>query len=329
MTDAADDTMKVMLSAAPPLKRLTRPSVLPPLRICARDIAIVSAVARYRFLDSGQISQLDGGSHAQVLRRLKALWAHGFLDRPRHQHAYLAAFGDEGNHALVYGLGRLGVRLLAETGVAVNDKLSWTQKNSRAGAPFLAHTIETAQAMIHFAAAAHAAGLRLIDHHELLPLLPEKTRALKNPFCARVSFSLPKQRAPRVIGVAADRLFSIAHGDARRNYALELDRGTMDINARSLAKASFRRKLLGYFHLWKQGLHAAQWNMKSFRVLTITNSMKRIEHMIAAQNDVTNGTATGLFLYSLPSEIARHGALGPAWLNATGERITLIDGETH
>ena len=326
MSKRPNGTIKNMLLTSP-LKRLSRPSSPPAFRMTARDVAIIEHVSRYRFLTSTLIAELDGGSHAQVLRRLRNLWAAGFLDRPKHQHAYLANWTAEGNRPLAYALGRRGAKLLRERGIGANDKLDWTQKNSRVGALHLAHTIEAAEAMIAFATAAHSAGLRLIDHHELP--LPETTRALKNPFHIRVTVSLPQRRAPLQIGVIPDRLFSIARGDTRRNYALELDRGGMAIKAKSLRKASFRSKLLGYFHLWKAGLHTEQWAMKSFRCLVITTSAKRIEHMIAAQNEITGGSATGLFLYSLPAEIAAHGALGPAWVNAKGDRVTLIDGDTQ
>jgi hypothetical protein len=316
-----------MPPVAPPLKRLSRPAEPPAFRLTPRDVSIVAAVSRYRFLNSKQIAQLDGGSYVQVLRRLKALWAHGYLDRPRHQHAYLAAWSDEGNKPLTYALATRGARLLKEHGVVANDKLDWTQKNKRVGAVHLAHTLETAAVMLHFARAADAAGLRLIDHHELLPYLPEKTRSLQNPFRVRVTVTLPGKPKPLAIGVCPDRLFSIAHGDLRRNYALELDRGTESINAKSLTKSSYRRKMLGYFHLWKDGLLPAQWAMKSFRILVIAPSEKRISNMMAVQNDVTGGAASGLVLYALPSDIETHGALGPAWRTASGERVALHDPE--
>ncbi len=327
MTHKRDATMKGMPPVAAPLKRLSRPAVLPAFRVTPRDVAIVAAVSRYRFLTSAQIAALDGGSRIQVLRRLKALWAHGLLDRPLHQHAYLAAWSDEGNRPLAYALGTRGAKLLREHGIAVSDKLDWTQKNSRVGALHLAHTLETASAMLHFAAGASAAGLRLIDHHELIPFLPEKTRRLHNPFCIRVTVSVPGSPKPHVIGTTPDRLFSLVSGDERRNFALELDRGEMSVNAKSLKKSSYRRKLIGYFNLWKQKRHTELWGFQSFRVLTIAPSEKRIANMIAAQNEVTGGSASGLFLYALFSDIATHGALGPAWRTGNGERVALNDGD--
>lgn len=147
----------------PPLKRLTRPTAPPGLRITERDIAILIAVARFRFLTSQQIARVVGGSAKALLVRLKLLFYHALLDRPSHQHAQLAMFFDDGNRPLVYGLARKGAHLLAELGYAVDGRLDWTTKNARATSQFLAHTIEIANIMIDVAAAAgEARGLQRI-----------------------------------------------------------------------------------------------------------------------------------------------------------------------
>lgn len=317
-----------MATANPaPLKRLSRPKKLPGLRITARDLAILTEVARFRFLSSAQIARLIGGSEATLLVRLKLLFYHVYLDRPRHQHAQLALFFDEGNRPLVYGLARRGAQLLSEQGAAVDASLDWTTKNARATAAFLAHTLETADAMIAFDEACRASGsAHLIDHHALVPFMPEATRRLSDPFRCRVEVRTAGQALPIPIAVVPDRLFSLAYADGtRHNYALELDRGTMDIRAKRLAgKSSFRRKLIGYFHAWRERRHSERWGFKSFRILTITTSEKRIASMRAAQAEVTHGSVPGLFLYTTQDRLAEHGAFGDAWQNGAGEVVRLI-----
>lgn len=311
----------------PPLKRLTRPTAPPGLRITERDIAILIAVARFRFLTSQQIARVVGGSAKALLVRLKLMFYHALLDRPSHQHAQLAMFFDDGNRPLVYGLARKGAHLLAELGYAVDGRLDWTTKNARATSQFLAHTIEIADVMIDVDLAVRGdAGLRLVDHHDLLPTFPADRRSLGDPFRCHVNVRLPGQAKSIAIGVVPDRLFSIAYANAtRHNYAVEIDRGTMDINAKRLVgKSSFRRKLIGYFHAWREGKTTEAWGFKSFRILTVTPSDKRIANMIAAQNDVTGGVAPGLFLYSTADAIAVNGAIGAAWVNDAGERVSLL-----
>ena len=320
--------MKRMAIPSPaPLKRLSRPKYPQRLRITARDMDILRAVARFRFLSSEQIVSVVGGSPATLAVRLKKLFRNAYLDRPRNQHVQLAQFFDEGNRPLVYGLARKGAQLLAEDGVAIDAKLDWTTKNQRATAAFLAHTLETADAMLAFDRACRAAeSVRLVDHHALLPFMPEATQRLRDPFRCRVEVRTKGQALPLSIAVVPDRLFSLAHADGtRRNYALELDRGTMDIRARRLAgKSSFRRKLIGYYTAWKERRHTEHWNFNSFRVLTVTTSEKRLANMLAAQHEVTNGTVPGLFLYTTQDRLAEHGAFGDAWLNGACELVRLI-----
>lgn len=320
--------MKRMAIPSPaPLKRLSRPKYPQRLRITARDMDILRAVARFRFLSSEQIVSVVGGSPATLAVRLKKLFRNAYLDRPRNQHVQLAQFFDEGNRPLVYGLGRKGARLLAESGEGIDPRLDWTTKNRRATASFLAHTLETADAMIAFDLACRAAAsVRLIDHYELLPFMPEATRKLRDPFRCRVEVRVKGQALPLPIAVVPDRLFSLAYPDGtRHNYALELDRGTMDIRAKRLAgKSSFRRKLIGYHEAWRARKHTERWNFKSFRILTLTSSEKRLATMLAAQREVTDGALPGLFLYTTRDRIAAHGVLGDAWINGAGAPVRLI-----
>ena len=118
--------------------------------------------------------------------------------------------------------------------------------------------------------------------------------------------ALKTAREALTIGVIPDRVFSLAFEDRTRlNFALELDRGTMDIKSRQLVgKSSFRRKLLGYYQLWKEGLHTSQWGFKAFRVLTVTPSEKRIENMIAVQKEIVGEQGSNLFLFTTPTRLS-------------------------
>lgn len=314
-------------SRLPVFERADAPA---PFTLTQRDMAIVAAVARFRFLSSEQIARLVGGSHQQILRRLRLLFDHGYLDRPEAQKVQLAYVIDSGNRPVVYGLARNGARLLAEVGAPFADRLDWTTKNKRATPLFLAHTLETAEAMIAFElACALQDDARLIDHHALLPLLPEATRGAREPFQCRVSINVPGERSPVTISIVPDRLFSIAFTDATRfNFALELDRGTMDINARRLTgKSSIRRKILGYHRSWLDRRHTEVWGFRSFRVLFITPSDARLNNMLEVQRKVVGSQGSNLFLFSTPQRIAMNGALGAAWVSGKGEVVSLANPE--
>ena len=179
--------------------------------------------------------------------------------------------------------------------------------------------------MIAFELACREEGApELIDHHDLLPYLPEETRDDDAPFHARVT--LKTAREALTIGVIPDRVFSLAFADRTRlNFALELDRGTMDIKSRQLAgKSSFRRKLLGYYQLWKNGLHTSQWGFKAFRVLTVTPSEKRIENMLAVQREIVGEQGSNLFLFTTPKRLAEKSPLADVWVTGKGAQTALL-----
>ena len=118
----------------------------PPFQLTPRDKDILRAVARFRFLNSGHICRLIPGSDKNIRNRLKALFEHGFLDRPECQYDHYRPGG--GSSLLVYGLGEEGARLLAhEDGFVKGRHVSWGEKNKSVGRPFLEHTLRVATAV--------------------------------------------------------------------------------------------------------------------------------------------------------------------------------------
>ena len=319
--------MPSTLTGAPRPNRLDRPADPRPFRVTPRDVLILRQVARFRFLTTTQIARLVPGSDQRIGRRIRLLFFHGFLDCPRVQRQQLAHVFEAGNFPLVYGLALKGAQLIAADVAWVNPGLDWSTNNRRATAPFLAHTIETADVMIGFDwHCGKSAALRLLDHHELLPLMPEANRLPRrhhNPFKLTPTVSLPGEREPVAIAVVPDRLFSLASTTQRSNYALELDRGEMDIESRKLiGKSSIRRKFIGYWHAWRQDLHTEQWGFKSFRVLFVTPTETRLQNMVTALNKVVPG-GSNLFLFTTPQRLATTGALGPVWTSGKGEVTAL------
>ncbi len=304
-----------------PIKRLSRPEAPRGFRVTDRDIDILRLVARFRFLNSALVIKFLGGSPQQILRRLQGLYAHAWVDRPVQQYLHLAKLG---NPPLVYGLGRQGAKMLAELGMPIDPALDWTWKNSQATAPFLAHTLDVAEAVCAFEHACRAGDARLIDHHELLPLMPQKTQELRDPFKLRVSLR-SGLKTPLSLAVIPDRLFSVALTDqTRHNFALELDRGTMPIvSKRNTERSSFGQKLAAYHFAWKEKRHTEAWGFQNFRILTVTTSEARIETMLNAQPKITNENAPGLFLYSTPERITHHGAFDN-WTNGKGDIVSLL-----
>lgn len=309
----------------PSMKRLTRPATPPRShRITPRDLVILHAIAAYRFMSSEQVYQYltisdPTTSHQQVRRRLQWLYYTGALDRPAHQALICGTFSH-----LIYGLGRDGARLIAEAGQPVDAHLQWMLKNARATAPFILHTLATTGTMLAFERDCRAAQLHLLDHHDQLALFPVETQGLDDPFRLRVT--IKQDNKPMTLSAIPDRLISIVRSDNHRyNFCLEIDRGTMSVAARRVAKSSFARKIMAYHAAWKDGRHKLQWSMQGFRVATIAPSEKRIEHMLAAQRKITENTVAALFVYTTAARLEAEGPLAPIWQTSEHDGISLID----
>lgn len=327
--------MNPMQAIAPPApgRRFQRRHNPPPFRVTPRVLAILEALHRYGLLTSQQIARLDGGSQQKVLRILQLCFDHRLVDRPGAAQLHpLSPYFDA--RPLVYALSRKGAHLLADAGLEINVGIDRGTRNRRA--VLIAHTITIAETLfsLHAACAAHG-GLGLADHHDLLPVLPTTARERRKPFLIQTTVQpsdfphlgrlLP---AATTIGVEPDRVFSLTLPDRSGwTFGLELDRGTERVIPKSLKGTSYLRKQLAYFDAWRGGGIIAEWGpaFRAFRILTVTTSDSRIATMLDAQERVTRGAASGLFLYTTQKRLADEGALGAIWTTAKHSRVSLLD----
>src|ERR1035437_1866799 len=121
---------------SPRLPRFKRTSAVAALELTERDREIILLVHRFRFLRSSHICSLVPGSPQQLLRRLKLLYHHGFLERPRAQLDY---YHKGGSRRMVYGLGSKGAAFLRRDLDAGFGKVRWGEKNRAVGRVFLEH----------------------------------------------------------------------------------------------------------------------------------------------------------------------------------------------
>src|SRR5713226_8429378 len=120
------------------LPRFNRATEIAAMQFEERDRDIIRLVHRHRFLRSHQIVALMGGSPQQLSRRLKLLYHHGYLERPRAQLQY---YERGGSKSIAYGLGNKGGTLLKQAlGIAVRP-VSWGEKNRSVGRIYLEHAL--------------------------------------------------------------------------------------------------------------------------------------------------------------------------------------------
>jgi len=252
-----------------------------------RDYQIIRLVHRHRFLRSDQIVSFIGGSPQQILRRLKLLYHHGYLERPRAQLQY---YERGGSKSIAYGLGNKGGVVLRQLGMTV-DSDSWNEKNHVIGRVYLEHALLVADVMVAVELACRKRGdVKLIYEDELaLPLE-------RQPFGWRVTIQNGSK-----LGVIPDRVFALEYQDAtgqsqRVHFFLEADRGTMPVVRHTLSQTSFYRKLLAYEATWTQKIHQRHLGIHRFRVLAVTTSAMRVKSLVEACSQLKRGH--GLFLFA-------------------------------
>ncbi len=288
--------------------RFRRKVSVPAPQLTERDRQIVRQVFRYRFLRSTHIAALVGGSRQQTLRRLQSLYHHGYLDRPRAQIDYYR----RGSQAMVYGLGNKGMDLLEQEEGIPQRKLDWTAQNRTATRFFMEHTLAVAEAMVAIECCCRNQGIELIA---------------RSDHVLKWSVPVRYEDTTVTVGIVPDRVFGL-RGKTTPNetewFFLEADRATMPVQRRGLKQTSFARKLLAYHETWRRKILAADF--PRFRVLTVTTSPERVEHLLKASCTVSYGNGSGLFLFTHQKDFHHQAdVLALPIINGRGELITLAE----
>ena len=229
-----------------------------------------------------------GGSPQRLLRRLKLLYHHGYLERPRCQ---IDLYYRPGSRHIIYGLGNKSLAFLKQELNVDFREASWGEKNSGVGRIFLEHALLVSDVMVSLELACRK--------HDDVTLLYEDELALRSerqPFQWRV-----KAQDGVKLGVIPDRVFALEYLDQnaqpqRVHFFLEADRGTMQVVRSGLTQTSFYRKLLAYEATWTQKIHQRRLGIHRFRVLTVTTVAARVKSLLEACSQLKRGH--GLFLFA-------------------------------
>lgn len=276
-------------SPAPPKKRVV---------VQARDMEIFKNLADYRFLDARQIELLHPGRGGPRYnqRRLQYLFHHGYIDRPPSQLSYYRTRGH-----LIYALGRKGADAIYSGEPELRGRIDWQKKNAEVKFPFLDH----AMMISDFRA---ALTLALKDHPRAKISSWRQGEDLRD----RVRLKDGK------VAIVPDAFFTLEEGDDLMHFFLEADRSTMTLDR-------FLRKLQAYWQWWREGGHEKKFDIKSFRVLTITISPERKENLrnISRQAD-GRGQGSNLFLFSCEKNYSLEkpeAILLPIWQSSKDESL--------
>jgi len=292
-------------------------------RLTDDDVVIVRQLARHRFLRSTHIAALVGRSLDRTNDRLSRLFHAGYIDRPRAQ----LDFYPVGSAPMVYALADRGARLLIERDGVEFANVEWSRKNRKAGRPFIEHQLEIMDFYVGLQCAARAcADVQLIHPAELVAGFPDQRVAARNPFTLRVT--LPHRGVNHEMGLVPDFVFGLTLADgARRQFTLEIDRGTMPVvRSDSFRQTSFEEKMRAYLtaHAGKQ--HERQFGWKTFRVLTVTTDHRRMQSMMEALRKlrVPHSPGAPLFFFTTRDELRAADPLTRDWSDGNGRAVRLI-----
>jgi DNA-binding Lrp family transcriptional regulator len=303
--------------------RFRRASEPPAFRLTDDDVEIVRQLARYRFLRSTHIAALVRRSLDRTNDRLKNLFHAGYIDRPRAQLDY---YPTSGSAPIVYALADRGARLLRERDGIAFKNLEWSRKNRQAGRPFVEHQIEVVNFQVALESAVRdRSDVRLLGPKELTAGSRSSMRPTVNVYALRAK--LRDRGALHESRIIPDLVFGLALGDgSRRNFMVEIDRGTMPIRRSDPMQTSFEKKLRIYrtAHAMKQ--HDRQFGWKNFRVLTVTTQNERMVSLmeVSRQFDVPGNPSITLFLFATFDELRRENPLHHLWNDVAGRRTCLL-----
>lgn len=297
------------------LPRFKRVPEVAAMQLTKRDRDILRHVHRHRFLRSSHLAALIGGSPQQLLRRLRLLYHHGFLERPRAQIDY---YHRGGSRCLAYGLGNQGAALMQQE----RTRSDWSAKNATIGRLFLEHALMVSEVMVALEVACRRNGRVRLLIGEDIPLPAETSRQ-----CEPFQWSVTLANRTK-LGVIPDRVFALEFLDQPkdRNLVLcflEADRATMPVARRTLSRSSFYRKLLAYEATWTQDLHRSRFGFQRFRVVTVTSGPQRVNSLVETCQRLERGQ--GLFLFTdLHSFQASPDVLAGEWRSGHGGNATLF-----
>ncbi|MEO7300525.1 MAG: replication-relaxation family protein [Verrucomicrobiota bacterium] len=259
------------------------------MQLTERDREIIRQIYRHRVLKSSHLISLLPGSAQQLLRRLKLLYHHGYLERPRSQ---LDFYYKGGLREIVYALGNKGASLLEqELGIG---QLAWDAKNCSIGRIFIEHALLVSDVMVAIELACRQRDVRLITDDQLA--LGCKAGSKRELFRWKVNVDKRLK-----LSVIPDRAFALEFtnqtgSSERAFFFLEADRGTMPVTRRNFSQTSFYRKLLAYEATWSQSIHRTRFDFHRFRVLTVTTIPARVKSLVDACSRLKGGH--GLFLFA-------------------------------
>jgi len=299
-----------------------RPQEPRPFRITPRDLNLLANLARLRLASGEQLAALDGGSGQNVSRALLALWENEYVERLLGQVEQRVLY--KGSFPLIYGLTRSGAWLLRKHGYDVRRRLLYeTDKQRRAGWRFIEHRVDITEFIVRLELACRGRDdVELIERKHIVDNAPKSQRDRRVRLVAKVRID----GAHQLLSVDPDEMLAlrIAGGKQPSYFMFERDRGEMPVHRRkSKDQTYYAKKLLTYYEANRVGEHVRELGVPNFRVATVTTTPERVEQMIEAQKEITDGRGSNMFLFIDDASLLKSNPLDATWMTGKGKQVQI------
>jgi hypothetical protein len=241
------------------------------LAITTGDITIFKLICEFRFLRREHLSRLTGRPAKRLHRRLHKLVSAGYLASirlPQQKH--------------IYSLGRAASHVLVEEGIADDNLLAERLRVHELKELFLRHEMMIVDIHVLLSLAGNKGALRPIawrEGRELFDsvMVADHDGLTKLPIRPDVFFTLEDSRRPA--------------GANRAHFFLEADRSTA-------TQTRFKDKIRAYWHYLEQGLHTKKFDIKNFRMVTVTLTHERAKNLCDLAASVLPERARKYYLFA-------------------------------
>lgn len=276
-------------------------------RLTQRDAWTIHSVYTHRALTSLQIARLHFPPVAnrrdpigpQCRHRLKLLSQRGYLERAE-QPVALA----EGRRPLVYFLNSAGADLVAAQLGIERRELDWKPSHNKVEWLFLDHLLKTNDIRIAIELAAPGAGFEVEEWVDDMSL---SSPGMKDEITI-VGAAGKRERAT----VIPDGYVSLRGGRRRFRAFVEADRATVTLSSEKPYRRTWARKVRAYQAYFESSRFRERYQAtKPFRVLTVTTTWARADHMKQITEEAGGGA---LFWFTTYQEATPEAMLfAPIW----------------
>jgi hypothetical protein len=278
--------------------------------LTTRDLSILCDLHDRRFMNARQLQTLYG---TNVPERLRWLFRHGYVDRPKAQRVFRMREGG-GSRPLIYALANRGAHAITALKLRNATRRDWSELNLELSAfsTHIPHELAVADVYVSFRRGAASRSLDLAQGEELA--IRHDARALE----------VPGEGKP----LYPDWTFALLRSDASSEpclFFVEADRSTMpNIRFRSPHLEHLAGKYERYLAYARAKRSLEQFGVANFRVLTVIDGGEiKVQNVAGAANEVCGGVGVGRFLVTSFAALEASDALDAPWLDASGREVRL------